>query len=170
MKEKKNRILNEIPIYRTQDVTLPPAIIVDIDGTVALINGRSPFDDSKWEQDLPHLPIIELIELLFLAFATLGQELKIIFMTGREGSLDQRVRIWKWLMDNFPSIEKENCSLCTRVPKDNRGDVIVKKELFELYVEDQYNTLWVFEDRNKMVNFWRNEMHLPTLQVKDGDY
>ena len=170
MKEKKNRVLTEMPIYKKQDPKLPQAIIVDIDGTIALINDRSPFDHTKWHQDLPHLPIIRLLEMLIFGFTCVGENLTIIFMTGREGSLEQRVRIWKWLMDNLPTLNKEDCLLYTRSPGDYRGDVIVKKELFEKYVEDQYYVNWIFEDRNKMVNFWRNEMHLPTLPVKDGDY
>lgn len=170
MKKENDRVVEHEVVYRKQDGSLPPAIIVDIDGTIALINGRSPFDETKWHKDLPHIPIIELIQSAFMGWwGKTTRPPTLIFMTGREGGVKNELRISDWL-DYHTPFKLNTAKLYTRTPGDYRGDTVVKKEMFEEHVEDQYNVLWVFEDRNKMVNFWRNEMHLPTLQVKDGDY
>lgn len=50
------------PIYRDQDPSLPIAIICDLDGTLALLNGRSPFDASKCNQDLPNIPVVNMVK------------------------------------------------------------------------------------------------------------
>ena len=170
MKTKKDRVLTEIPKYKEHDRTLPPAIIVDIDGTIALINDRSPFDVTKRDQDLPHTPIVDLINYAAYGYGeTYNDPPTLIFLTGRGADDKGKESILTWIEDNTELLCYE-FELHTRGLDDYRGDVEVKRELFEEHVEGKYNILWVFEDRDKMVNFWRNEMHLPTLQVKDGAY
>lgn len=167
---KKDKVIEHQVNYAEQDTSLPPAIIVDIDGTIALINKRSPFDQTKWHQDLPHQPIIDLIYAVTMGYwGNTKQEITIIFMTGREGGEENQNATWDWIYEYAPLLTVGS-GLYMRKQGDQRGDVIVKKEMFDEHVKDKYNVLWVFEDRNKMINFWRNEMHLPTLQVKDGDY
>ena len=170
---KKDKRVEQDVIYFKQDETLPTAIIVDIDGTVALINGRSPFDATKWHEDVPHKPIINLIGAAMYGLAQSVKKLPtVIFMTGREGGEKNRQKTLDWLYKHTPfvGVPHESYELHMRAPDDYRGDVDVKREMFEKHVKNKYNVLWVFEDRDKMVNFWRNELQLPTLQVKDGDY
>ncbi|MDW6066156.1 AAA family ATPase, partial [Streptomyces sp. FXJ1.4098] len=38
-----------------------PKALVDIDGTVALMDGRSPFDETRVHQDLPNAPVISVV-------------------------------------------------------------------------------------------------------------
>lgn len=47
-----------------QNVNLPWAIIVDIDGTVAHMNGRSPYDYSKVDTDTYDKSIVFLVQML----------------------------------------------------------------------------------------------------------
>ena len=56
-----------------------------------------------------------------------------------------------------------------RPVNDSRSGEIVKKELWEKYIEPYCNTICVFEDSNKCVNMWR-ELGLLTCQVANGDY
>jgi hypothetical protein len=44
-----------------QDEKLPRAIIVDIDGTLAIKGDRDIFDYSKVHLDLPNKPIVDLV-------------------------------------------------------------------------------------------------------------
>ena len=44
------------------DKSKPHVVCVDIDGTVALMNGRSPYDYSKVSEDLPNEPVVELVQ------------------------------------------------------------------------------------------------------------
>ncbi len=36
-------------------------------------------------------------------------------------------------------------------------------------IKDTHDVLWVIDDRDQVVNMWRNDLGLPTLQVADGD-
>ena len=152
---------------------LPTAIIVDIDGTIALMDGRTPIDSRKWHEDKPHTPIISLLVALYeglcINVIDVEDEPSIIFMTGRENGHGKEEIVWDWI-EKYTPFDREYCYLYMRDEKDYRGDVDMKRDLFNRHVEGKYNVAWVFEDRNKMVNFWRNEMKIPTLQVKDGDY
>ena len=38
---------------------------------------------------------------------------------------------------------------------DYRKDNIIKKEIFDNYLKDVYNILFVYDDRNQVVNMWR---------------
>lgn len=44
------------------DVAKPKAIIIDIDGTLALRLGRGPFDWNRVGEDLPNWPIVALVK------------------------------------------------------------------------------------------------------------
>ena len=60
-------------------------------------------------------------------------------------------------------------NLIMREKGDRRGDQITKKELYERYIKDNYNVLCVFDDRQKVVDMWR-EQGLLCCQVAKGDY
>lgn len=62
-----------------QDQNLPKAVICDLDGTLALIGDRSPYDASRCDEvDSPNKPVVEAIK----AFHRMGY--KIIFLSGRD--------------------------------------------------------------------------------------
>jgi predicted kinase len=62
-----------------QDPNLPKAVICDLDGTLALIGDRSPYDASRCDEvDIPNKPVVEAIK----AFHRMGY--KIIFLSGRD--------------------------------------------------------------------------------------
>lgn len=52
---------------------------------------------------------------------------------------------------------------------DYRPDEIIKKEIFDNYILGQYDVICVFDDRNKVVDIWR-ENKLLTCQVEQGDF
>lgn len=141
------------------DTTKPKAIIVDIDGTVALMDGRSPYDLSLVHTDKPNEPVIWAVE----AMDALGVE--VIFLSGREDSSHKETAQWLsthvWV-DNY-------VGLFMRPTDDKRKDSIVKRELFDKYVRNQYNVLFVLDDRNQVVDMWR-ELGLTCLQVAPGDF
>jgi predicted kinase len=62
-----------------QNPDLPKAVICDLDGTLALIGDRSPFDASRCDElDIPNTPVVEAVK----AFHRMGY--KIIFLSGRD--------------------------------------------------------------------------------------
>lgn len=145
--------------FGKQDVSLPKAIIVDIDGTVAHMNGkRGPFDWKKVDVDDPDEHVLNLVRSLSTVY-------KVIFMSGRDESCRDLTSNW---LDVYYGKEYEG--LFMRKESDNRPDEIVKTELFEQHVKDKYYVEGVFDDRNKVVNMWRNQLGLKCLQVEEGNF
>jgi predicted kinase len=62
------------------------AALVDIDGTVALMQGRSPYDESKVGTDRPNHPVIAVVR----ALAAAGT--RIVFLSARTGACPGRHR------------------------------------------------------------------------------
>jgi predicted kinase len=160
MKMNKQHFLNDErgPHYQPQNEALPPAIICDLDGTLAIIHNRSPFEGLKVENDLLNKPIAEIIKQYF----DLG--VKIIFLSGREELA--RTPTINWLNTH----EIPFHALYMRASGDMRKDAIIKKELFETHIKDKYFVKFVLDDRNQVVDLWRLELGLPCLQVNYGDF
>ena len=145
-------------IIRTQDPSLPKAIICDLDGTLALMNGRSPFDASMCDQDLPNTPVVNMVK----NYHQLG--FKIILASGREYTFKSQTMTWLELY----GITYE--MLIMRTAGDFRKDAIIKKEMFVNQIEGKYHVELVLDDRNQVVDLWRNELQLPCFQVFYGDF
>jgi predicted kinase len=146
------------PHYQEQDDTLPHAIICDLDGTLAIIHDRSPFDSKRCETDLLNVPVAEIIKTYH------EKGVKIIFMSGREDA--SRSQTMNWLSYNRIPYN----ALYMRKTGDMRKDSIVKKELYEAHVKDQFYIQFVLDDRNQVVDLWRLELGLLCLQVNYGDF
>lgn len=146
--------------YRKQTENLQMAFIVDIDGTLAFMNGRSVYSDAGIETDIPNQPIVDLVNIL----GNIGY--KVLIMSGRQGTETCRTETEKWLKNHlYVTFE-----LFMRAERDVRKDSIVKKELFEKHIENQYNVRWVIDDRDQVVEMWRKELNLPCLQVNYGNF
>lgn len=147
------------PKYVEQNQNLPKAIIVDIDGTIALMNNRGPYDWKKVGQDLVNKPVVD-----FINECSWGSgEVDVVVMSGRDSVC--RKETLGWLDKSGLNYD----SLYMRPEKDQRKDVIIKKELYEEYVKDHYNVVAVFDDRNQTVEGWR-DLGLLTFQVNEGDF
>lgn len=136
----------------------PNCVVIDIDGVISLHNGRLPYDWNKLNTDRFDLRMLELIRKLNRS----GNH--IVFLTGRPESV--RGNTTSWLETYLFELQYD---LIMRPVNDNRSGDIVKKELWEKYIEPYYNTLCVFEDSNKCVEMWR-DLGLLTCQVANGDY
>jgi len=53
---------------------------------------------------------------------------------------------------------------------DNRKDSIIKRELFEEFVENKFYVEFVLDDRDQVVDLWRKDLNLPCFQVYYGDF
>lgn len=155
-----------------QDKTLPKAVICDLDGTLAWMQGRSPYSTTDVDKDKIDQQLATLLNILMSA------GIYVLFTSGREGTPECRQKTMQWLMDNLDpnaydyqklSGHDIRFSLIMRNQKDYRGDEIVKKELFENHIKPYYNVICAFDDRNKVVNMWR-ELGLLCCQVAEGDF
>lgn len=146
------------------------AVICDIDGTVSLRNGRSPFDYSKVKEDTFD-PRMKEVLMKFI-----NNHIPILFVSGREDIGDCRKDTEEWIEENLIGQYKEKLSgkdwrwkLIMRGKGDHRGDEIVKKELYDRQIKPIFNVLCVFDDRDKVVKMWRDE-GLLCCQVYYGDF
>lgn len=143
-----------------QDVRLPRCIICDIDGTLALINGREVFDNTKVYTDKVNTLVADI---LYDYSVDLGIE--IIYLSGRMDT--SREVTTQWLKTN--KLWFTNQKLYMRKEGDYRKDSIVKKELYEQHIKGNYYVNFVLDDRNQVVDMWRKE-GLLCLQVYYGDF
>ena len=132
-------------------------VLVDIDGTVANRCGRGPYEYDKVGEDTPNRNVIEVVDALWKASNT------IIFISGREDSCYEDT--YNWLVNNCPPFSK----LYMRKSGDYRKDTEVKKEIYENHIRDVFNVLCVLDDRQSVVDMWR-ELGLTCLQVNYGDF
>ncbi|MFI5617121.1 RNA ligase [Streptomyces sp. NPDC051567] len=139
------------------DPALPAAVMCDIDGTLALIGDRGPYDFSRCEHDLPNEPVRHALE----SFRRDGDA--VVLLSGR--SEDHRARTESWLR----RYEVPYDELWMRAGGDTRRDDVVKAELFDAHVRDRYAVRVSLDDRDRVVALWRR-MGLPTWQVNYGDF
>jgi len=131
----------------------PTAIMVDIDGTLAHMDGRSPYDYSKVSEDLFDDVIADITR----------KYKNVVVMSGRPE--DCREDTENWLHKHAVRFNQ----LLMRTSGDNREDSIIKLELFKEHVEPKYQILFVLDDRNRVVKMWRDN-GLKCLQVAEGDF
>lgn len=130
-----------------------PAIICDLDGTLALMNGRDPYDASTCISDLPNQPVIDIVK----------KYSSVVYVSGRQDK--DRSQTMAWLRKyELPAGE-----LFMRKTGDMRRDYIVKREIFDEHIRDTYRILFVLDDRNQVVEMWRS-LGLTCLQVAEGDF
>ncbi len=160
----ENSIKNMVqtPAVLLQDGTLPKCVLVDIDGTVAQMDGRRPFDWHRVGEDRPKWNVINLVKSLK------NHGYRIIFFSGRDGVCHADTSAW--LTRHFGWHENAGFQLFMRAEKDQRKDSIVKKELFGRHIQGKYFVEMVIDDRDQVVAMWRKELGLTCLQVDYGDF
>ena len=148
---------SEFPVepYK-REYGLPEAIIVDIDGTLAHMDGRSPYEWERVGEDLLDENLARIIHVL-------SERFRIIVMSGR--SEDCREITQEWLRDNHVKYDY----LFMRPARDNRPDTIIKYELFDEHVRGRFNITCVYDDRSSVVQLWRR-MGLSCYQVAPGNF
>jgi len=140
-----------------------PAIICDLDGTLALFKNkghRGPFDATRCDEDEINMPVLKILERMRDSHC-------IIFLSGRESKF--LAPTLKFLNKCGFDGDKEPFFLFMRQTGDKRKDCIIKRELFDAHVAPIFEVFFVLDDRNQVVQMWR-EMGLTCFQVADGDF
>jgi predicted kinase len=159
IKTMQRQFIKKIDLeYTTQNSDLPKAIICDLDGTLALMNGRNPFDASRCDEDLLNNPVANVL----INYKNL--DYKIILLSGREDKFEAPTL--RFLANHKIEFDV----LLMRKTADNRKDSIIKKEIFDAEIRDKFFVEFVLDDRNQVVDMWRNELKLPCFQVYYGDF
>lgn len=137
-----------------------PTVLVDLDGTLADHNGRNPYDDSKYAEDLVNGNVLDVVMGLH------EMDYTIDIVTGRSAEYRQVCLDW---LDKF-NIPYDD--LIMRPAGDTRRDDVVKLELFEQNYRNNLDKSVQFciDDRDRVVNMYRNALGLQVLQVAPGDF
>lgn len=144
------------------------AVIFDIDGTVADINHRLPFikqpkkDWNAFYESSVVDPVIEPMKDLLLS--VFHEDYKIIFVTGRPekirditvGWINRELKVHSYLL----YMRKDN---------DYRKDAVIKEEIYQEHIRDDYDVRFVVEDRKQCVDMWRDQ-GLVCLQCAEGNF
>lgn len=162
----KDKVLDAVVKPKTYSGTpgKPKAFLVDIDGTLAhMRDKRGPFDWKKVHLDAPDEKIIDIVNILGSSnFALDLGHYKVIVMSGRDASCRDLTE--EWLSDYIHFDH-----LFMRPEKDMRPDNIIKAELFDQHVRDNFDVQFVLDDRQQVVDMWRS-MGLTCLQVAPGEF
>ena len=149
--------------YLFQDPGLIPAIICDLDGTLSLINNRSPYDYNSAGTDIVNEPIRNILS----NYSCLGYT--IIYLSGRmEPKETEKDLTLEWLTLNDLTFN-DDFKIFRRKNGDYRQDSIIKEELFNEHIKNKYHIDFVLDDRNQVVDMWR-KLGLLCLQVYYGDF
>lgn len=142
------------PIVYTPPKGKPWALICDIDGTLAHATGRNPYDFSSLSEDTIDSVVNELLD---------AWDCQVVLCTGREEKWREDTE--KWLTEHDVKWDE----LFMRPTGDRREDSVVKQEIFDNSIRNEYKVICVIDDRSRVVQMWRNN-GLKCLQVAEGEF
>lgn len=135
---------------------LPTAIVCDIDGTLALANGRGPYEFERANEDAVNIAVQRILRATW-------NTARLLFVTGREEKYRDMTGEWLWRALIHP-----HDGLFMRATDDKRRDDIVKREIYEREIKDKYNVALVIDDRLRTCRMWHS-LGLPLLRFGDPD-
>ena len=134
---------------------LPPAVVVDLDGTITSAAWRAPllavprrkraaaFFEAM-HRDAPVEPVIELVRWV-------AHHADVVLLTGRPADYEPAIRTW--LADHEVPYDR----LLMRSPGDRRQDTEVKREYYRQEIAPRYDVRIVIDDRPRVIEMWREE-------------
>ncbi len=128
------------------------AVIFDIDGTIALMNNRGPYDWDKVDRDNVNNMVVDQINLHKSA------NRKILLVSGRDEVC--REMTIDWLNTYDIHFDK----LYMREKDSVQKDSIVKQNIYLNEIKPNYNVLAVYDDRLQVIKKW-NELGVFVFNV-----
>ena len=156
VKEQKNQYMVPKKLY--MDCTyylgeLPKCVIFDLDGTLALMNGRGPFEEERCHEDVPNYPMVDVAKMFCDR-----PDVTVICLSGRKEDI-ARTHTENWLLANGINFDH----LYMRPAGNSEKDVKIKKEIYEEKIEGKYLVYAVFDDRPQVVEGLWVEKGLPVF-------
>ena len=126
------------------DLARPQAVVVDIDGTLAIMDReqRGPFDWHKVDLDDLRFGLANTL----IALNRAG--VHVLLLSGRDSKARALTEVW---LEGFGV---PHTYLWMRPEGDARPDTQVKRELFDEHVRRQYHVIGVYDDRPSVVRMW----------------
>lgn len=141
------------------DYSLPKAVIFDLDGTLALMNDRGPFEWSRVGEDSVNTHVADLLRMI----RKCHPEVKIISLSGRDGVCSNETI--KWLVDN----DLKSDYHFQRKEGDQRTDSIIKEEIFWKDIAPNFWVQYAVDDRQQVVDMW-TRLGVEVWQVQQSDF
>lgn len=138
------------------DPLLPKAVVVDVDGTLAKMKDRSPFEWDRVAEDELHRHVRDVV----CGLEKMGYS--IIIVSGRDGVCRELTESW---LDKNQVPYRD---FFMRQKGDSRSDVIVKDEIFWNEIVKNYNVVFWIDDRPKVCRKIRS-LGIPVLQCGNPD-
>lgn len=149
----------KIEPYVQPSDAIETAVIFDIDGTLAVMGDRTPYDGAKVHLDTLHIDVGQALDV----YRAYGYT--IIIVSGRDEVY--RTVTEKWLAD--VGVKYDQLYMRPTEPGNKREDSIIKYELFNKYIRPQGLYIdAVFDDRHRVLRMWR-ELGLTTFHVNGPD-
>lgn len=153
--------------YKPEDGKIP-AIIVDLDGTLADNEHRTDLvrgENKNWNaffdeipEDAPNIWCSRLIDAMD------QKGYYTVFCTGRPEEYRSITENWLNRYEIAPFHE-----LFMRPSKDYRQDSLIKNIILDFDILPQYNVLFAVDDRKQVVDMWRKN-HIVCLQCAPGEF
>lgn len=139
--------------YRRQIATAKEkCVIVDVDGTLAHKSpDRGFYDYDKVDQDTLNEDVAALVRDLSERFA-------IVIVSGRDEICYEVTKLW---LDVHSIPYKQ---IYMRKNGDSRKDAIIKKEIYDTYIDPHYHAVYAVDDRISICTLWRS-LGICCLQV-----
>lgn len=136
-----------------EDKALPKAILVDIDGTLAIMGDRSPYSWLEVNKDTCNEAVKTIVN---------NYKGNVIIFSGRD-SICRDITI-EWLNENGVKFD----NIFMRPEGNMEKDSIIKRRLFEENIRGKYYVDFVADDRLQVCRTWY-QMGLQLLRVGDPD-
>jgi predicted kinase len=135
------------------NMLLEPCIIVDLDGTLAIAQNRSPYDFLQVHTDVKNNSIAQIVNMFY------KNGKRIFIFSGRDDS--SKDLTIEWLNKNHICYHE----LHMRKTSDFRKDYKIKNELLLEHILNKFRVELVIDDRPQVTKFWKFEYDLPLLHV-----
>jgi len=144
------------------DCTKEACFIFDIDGTLAIKQDRSPFDENEYINDM----IDDNVARTFDTIASTGR--KIFICTGRKFTEKGKSETEKWLEQWGLTTRRTDVTLLGRHENDERKDCYVKEDMWREITKTHY-IVAMFDDRRQVVDHAR-KLGFKVCQVEDNNF
>ena len=140
------------------DASKTPAVICDVDGTIALnLSGRDYYDLTKVLDDAPNTPVCNLVRILK------EKGYVIIIVSGRENICQEDTETW------LKAHDIPYDAIFLRKAGDGRKDAVAKEEIYREHIEPYFSVAFALDDRPVVCRLWRS-LNIPTLQLNDIEF
>lgn len=140
------------------------AVIVDLDGTLAINNSGRDWYGEGYEKRLHEDDVNRSVDRVVSAMLSTRLVEHVLFVSGRMEV--GRAATSQWIYDKTSFILGHQSSLLMRPDGDKRRDHVVKREIYDEHIRGTYSVFLALDDRPEMIELWRS-LDIPAWQVNE---